>query len=344
MPYMITAGNKIYRLQKDGDAEEKCYHEEADTRLVLIAFEEQTDVVIVAKDTDFLVLLVWAYSFYNVKYKWYFKYDRISVICDYVGRDLCLTLPAFHSLTGCDTTSYFFRTGKLRAFKKVLADPTKLTLLASLDKERFLTENNIKDVRDFVRKVVYTGKDDEEYVDTRVRLYKHLSCKSSMPLLPDPDSLVQVIKRAHFQTFEWLRCCEPVINHLNLQDCGWEIKDDEVKPVWYTGSQMLPSVQRKRAREKIDGSIADDEISDTECLPKTKKSRKTAPQRGKKKGSSRKTVKSSRIAVPDVQKKEAVPDGAPMCTDETLQSGNEVEQARVMKMTGRCPIFCLVIF
>ena len=76
VPYIITAGNKIYRLQKDGDAEEKCNHEEADIRLVLIAFKEQTDVVIVAKDTDVLVLLVWAYSFYNVKYKWYFKYDR----------------------------------------------------------------------------------------------------------------------------------------------------------------------------------------------------------------------------------------------------------------------------
>ena len=70
---------------------------------------------------------------------------------------------------------------------------------------------------------------------------------------------------------------------------------------------------------KIDDSIADDEISDRECLPKTKKSRKTAPQKGKKKGSSRKTVKSSKIAVPDVQKKEAVPDGAPMCTNETLE-------------------------
>ena len=110
---------------------------------------------------------------------------------------------------------------------------------------------------------MYTSKAGEEYVDTRVCLYKHLSCKSPMPLPPDPDSLVQVIKRAHFQIFEWLRCCEPVINHLNLQDCGWEINDDEVKPVWYTGSQMTPSVQRKRAREKIDGSIADDQISDT---------------------------------------------------------------------------------
>ena len=144
VPYIITAVNKIYRLQKDGDAEEKCNHEEADTRLVvLIAFKEQTDVVIVAKDTDVLVLLVWAYSFYNVKYKCYFKYDTeifagTSVICDYVGRELCFSLPAVRSLTECDTTSHFFRTGKVKTFKKVLADSTKLSLLHLLAKRDFL--------------------------------------------------------------------------------------------------------------------------------------------------------------------------------------------------------------
>ena len=107
---------------------------------MLIAFKEQTDVVIVAKDTDVLVLLVWAYSFYNVKYKCYFKYDTeicagTSVICDYVGRDLCFSLPDFRSLTGCDTTSYFFRTGKVRAFKKVLADPTNYLYCISWQRE-----------------------------------------------------------------------------------------------------------------------------------------------------------------------------------------------------------------
>ena len=143
VPYIITAGNKLYKLQKDGDADEKCNHEEVDTRLVLIAFKEQTDVAIVAKDTDVLLLLVWAYSFHNVKYKCYFKYDTeifagTSVICDYVGRDLCFSLPAVRSLTRCDTTSYFFRTGKVRTFKKVLADPTKLSLLHLLATRDFL--------------------------------------------------------------------------------------------------------------------------------------------------------------------------------------------------------------
>ena len=129
---------------------------------MLLAFKEQTDVVIVAKDTDVPVLLVWAYSFYNVKYKY-------KVMCDYVGKYLCLSLQAFHSLTGCDTTSYFFRTGKVRAFKKVLPEPTKLSLLASLGKVR----NNIKDVKKFVRKVVYASMWIQEYADTKIYHANH---------------------------------------------------------------------------------------------------------------------------------------------------------------------------
>ena len=70
-PIVITEGNKNYRILKNDCLEEE--YEEADTRLVLLALKEQTDVVIVAKDTDVLVLLVWAYSQYCIRHKWYFK-------------------------------------------------------------------------------------------------------------------------------------------------------------------------------------------------------------------------------------------------------------------------------
>ena len=49
--------------------------EEADTRLALQAYLEKGDVVIACKDTNVLVLMVWADTFYNASTKWYFKYD-----------------------------------------------------------------------------------------------------------------------------------------------------------------------------------------------------------------------------------------------------------------------------
>ena len=102
-----------------------------------------------------------------------------------------------------------------------------------------------------------------------------------MPLPPDPDSLVQVIKRAHFQTFEWLRCCQPVINHLNLQIVEGKLRMMKLSQYGTQGVKCHHLFKENELGKKIDGSIADDEISDTECLPKTKKSRKTAPQKAK---------------------------------------------------------------
>ena len=75
-PFIITAGNKNYKLLKSGMVlEEECNHEEADTRLIYLALKEDKDVVVVSKDTDVLILLVWAYAKYDIKRKWYLKYE-----------------------------------------------------------------------------------------------------------------------------------------------------------------------------------------------------------------------------------------------------------------------------
>ena len=175
--FVITVCDKIHKLQQNSDQEEDCNHDEADTRLVLLALQQQTDVIIVAKDTDVLVLLVLAYKKYHVRHKWYFKYDAekyadVGAICDFLEEVVCLALPAFHEITGCDTTSYFYRAGKLRVFKKVNADKTKLNLLDALGKEKELTFEDLRNIKMFIRSVIYFGKDGEDYVDTRIRLYK----------------------------------------------------------------------------------------------------------------------------------------------------------------------------
>ena len=89
----------------------ECNHEEADYRLVLHALISEQDVVVVAKDTDVLVLLVWAYAHFKVQYKWYLMYEKgiyadISVICDYFSDVICENILSFYAITGCDTTSY----------------------------------------------------------------------------------------------------------------------------------------------------------------------------------------------------------------------------------------------
>ena len=49
-----------------------------------------------------------------------FTYFHINSICHSLGENKSLALPAFHSFTGCDTTSGFFGKGKKLAWEEVL--------------------------------------------------------------------------------------------------------------------------------------------------------------------------------------------------------------------------------
>ena len=86
--------------------------------------------------------------------------------CEFFGQELCRALPAFHAISGCDTTSYFFRAGKVRVFKKLIGNPKKCALLNSLGKG--LSEQDIESIKKFIQKVIYSGKDNEDYVTTRM--------------------------------------------------------------------------------------------------------------------------------------------------------------------------------
>ena len=64
-----------------------CKHEEADSSLVLHAVRFNT--VVVSKDTNVLVPMIYAYVKCNVKYKWYSKCDfekYVSKIVSYLRK------------------------------------------------------------------------------------------------------------------------------------------------------------------------------------------------------------------------------------------------------------------
>ena len=61
-PVIVTSGEVIYTLPAAGDiTTTTCNHEEEDTRLVKHDLDAQNDTVIVSKDTDVLIILIWAY-------------------------------------------------------------------------------------------------------------------------------------------------------------------------------------------------------------------------------------------------------------------------------------------
>ncbi len=116
-PTIVTENEKSWLLTTTAVIQlDDCNHIEAGTRLIYVASTANSPVVIRATDTDVLILMVFVYTEMR-QHEWQMKIDResyvnIGKICDGFGPDLCKALPAFHSITGCDTVSFPFQVGR----------------------------------------------------------------------------------------------------------------------------------------------------------------------------------------------------------------------------------------
>ena len=147
-----------------------------------------------------------------------------------------------------------------------------------------MTAENSVDLQEFVRTVIYGGKQKETYVQTRTRLYKRMKNKSSLGLPPDQDYLLLHLRRAHLQSLIWYSSGLETIENLNPDNFSWVLDEetDAFKPVWFVGPQLPPSLQRRKKKlEKsveITGVEGDEELSDCkgkkqklkECLERRK--------------------------------------------------------------------------
>ena len=100
-------------------------HEEADTRIILhLIFESKFSEQILVKsvDTDVLILLIHYFnSIPDLKKNQIYvqlghgpksRCVNINIAVDNLGQKICSCLLAIHCLTGCDTTSAFYKIGK----------------------------------------------------------------------------------------------------------------------------------------------------------------------------------------------------------------------------------------
>ena len=155
--------------------EGSCNHEEADTKIPLFALESASNVVAVAEDCDVLVLLMNMFALKRPSYKWVIKhgggkYADVEEMCRNIGWDNSQLLMNYHAISGCDTTSYFFRAGKLNPFRKAL-EKNKLYLISNLGNCVNIEQNSIESCLEFIRTVLYNGRPTETYLQTRIRLY-----------------------------------------------------------------------------------------------------------------------------------------------------------------------------
>lgn len=144
-------------------------------------------------------------------------------------------LPAFHALTGCDTTSQFTGLGKRSCWKVFL---TNCKLLEQLGVEKHLSEVVFNDTVKFVIRLYTTSADFECINSLRGIL---AASKSINKLPPTLDSLRQHCLRAHYQTRIWLNSTVPQQEAIlpNLDNSGWKFVDGRKEAV-FTTSLILP--------------------------------------------------------------------------------------------------------
>ncbi|XP_065184634.1 uncharacterized protein LOC135815285 [Sycon ciliatum] len=244
---VITVRDMAYLLKANGDHvayEEvpnlRSTQEEADTRMLLHAYHASADystgLVIRSPDTDVLVLCIALAS--SIPARLLFETGRraasrivdISAVAEKLGAQVCSALLGLHAVTGCDSTSSFYRIGKKKAWKVLKSKQSHQIALAHMGDNFVLPVNLQKEVEKYVCHL-YGHPELESINEAR---YKAFCSRSPPPaqLPPCADSLEQHVKRANYQAGVWKRALVASPDLPSISDHGWRVDDSNVMIMW----------------------------------------------------------------------------------------------------------------
>ena len=226
----------------DVPALESTQHE-ADTRIILhTIYSVQSDmvdrVVIHANDTGVIIMCLYhaATHLQDLPELWVrteqSAYLPIHDMVSELGLAQCRALPFIHSLSGRDTTSYPFFTGKKAWFK------TSMQLVLPALQEFGVSSYSLSDeVRHQARDLtigVYASKADhsEDFDLAKLRVYKFLNNRSTLLKLlpPTEDAFDLHLKRAALATIidKTAHIAKPDIP--SFTEYGWFLRDGNAAP------------------------------------------------------------------------------------------------------------------
>ena len=218
-------------------------HEEADSKMFVFAKYMITEyaiqrLIISSPDTDVFVLCCYHY-YYSLQgcLEFFFKtgsqdkmrYISVHVVCNHFGASVCKLLPAFHCITGCDSTSSFSGVGKKSALKVLNSHKNDLMNLCDFGEHPTLYDEHDVIVQDAIKFVSWLYDPTFQAITNINQLRYRMFCQkkvASEKLPPTHDALLNHLKRANYQTYIWKNATTPVLNMPSPIGNGWKLGHD----------------------------------------------------------------------------------------------------------------------
>ena len=231
--HLEQAGVAVILAAEEGDA---------DVVIVRKAIElgEHDDVVIIADDTDILVLLVYhAHSTHQFYMETKQHFIDIHAAQQALGVDVCRSLLFVHAMTGYDTTSAMFGVGKMNAFK-VLQASDELSARVLVFGDLTTPKDVLFEVGEKFLSALYGGSDGS--LDA-LRYHQFTSPKyvplERMP--PTSRACYYHCLRVHLQVVTW--CALQSL--LCPGEFGFKLENGALVPIITDKAQAPPEMLRK---------------------------------------------------------------------------------------------------
>ena len=243
-------------LQKAGHTVQQA-HDDADTLIVQTALEYaklRQPVIVVANDTDILVLLVYHVHAERENVGDVFMQSEVSsrklqpkkmliAIRDVVkalGSDVAESLLVVHAISGCDATSSLFGHGKKSLFRKLTTTPNLrqfLDVISSLH----ATQDDVISAGLSIMSCIYGGKPTDSLNFLRYAAYYHLVTSSTCAVLPERlpptrNAAKFHVLRVHLQVLQWKTL---MLTSAVPTDWGWKLLNGKFVPIT-TDKEIAP--------------------------------------------------------------------------------------------------------
>ena len=218
-----------------------CDHEEADTKMLvmvkyIVDYHNIQRVIISSPDTDVIVISLYQYcTVFNTNLnEFWFKtgtadkrryipiHERVSTL----GDTICRILPAFHCITGCDTTSSFAGIGKGKSYKVMLSNIDAILNMSEFGDTPDMSLDNPA-VESAIQFVCMLYESRSINIDINYLRYKLFTQKgyAGEKIPPTLDALVLHLRRANYQCYVWKNACNAELGLPSPVGNGWTLVD-----------------------------------------------------------------------------------------------------------------------